>query len=227
MKKRGVIILVLLVLMSFVSAQSNVCIGDFNLDGNRDFPDFLLFVQEYSKSHALASIDARFDLDSNGVVGFSDFMEFARYYNQGCGSEGVVGISDVTLGDVDLNGCVDNKDVKVMETLLQNPERLLIKSGVLIGGGSSLYSRAFDLNLDFRIDDNDLEIIRNNLGKGCESFCLRHSSFEDRNGCYITLAAKPAMLNKDVCSKVSGGRNWDKLQILCRKKVEIGRRGLE
>jgi hypothetical protein len=49
---------------------------DFDGNGKVDFPDFLLFAQNFGGSNA------RFDLSGNGTVDFPDFLTFAQKFGQ-------------------------------------------------------------------------------------------------------------------------------------------------
>ncbi len=56
--------------------------GDFNLDGNVDFTDFLQFAEHFGEGEADEGFDPRFDIDGNGQVGFEDFLVFASGFGQ-------------------------------------------------------------------------------------------------------------------------------------------------
>ena len=82
MLKRGVLVLVLLVLISAGSSQSSLN-GDFNNDCAVDFKDFLLFSQNFDK--LVSSSNNKYDLDNNGYININDFFIFADdYWNTRC-----------------------------------------------------------------------------------------------------------------------------------------------
>ena len=53
---------------------------DFNGDGQRDFADFLLFVQNFGLSRNDASFQPPFDLNSDGHINFADFLIFVNLF---------------------------------------------------------------------------------------------------------------------------------------------------
>ena len=82
----------LIVAMQYVSYQpgdenialdtgaSNAVSIDFNGDGQRDFADFLLFVQNFGLSRNDASFQPPFDLNSDGHINFDDFLLFVNLF---------------------------------------------------------------------------------------------------------------------------------------------------
>ena len=82
----------LIVAMQYVSYQqgdenialdtgaSNTVSIDFNGDGQRDFADFLLFVQNFGLSRNDASFQPPFDLNSDGHINFDDFLLFVNLF---------------------------------------------------------------------------------------------------------------------------------------------------
>ena len=62
------------------TGASNTISIDFNGDGQRDFADFLLFVQNFGLSRNHASFQPPFDLNSDGHINFADFLIFASIF---------------------------------------------------------------------------------------------------------------------------------------------------
>lgn len=54
--------------------------SDFDGDLVVGFLDFLLFTEQFGRSSADATFDARFDLFEDGTIGFVDFLRFARAF---------------------------------------------------------------------------------------------------------------------------------------------------
>ena len=55
--------------------------ADFNGDGQVNFTDFYLFCEQFGLAQGEPGFDARFDLDKNGEVDFSDFTALKRSFN--------------------------------------------------------------------------------------------------------------------------------------------------
>ena len=53
---------------------------DFNGNGQRDFADFLLFVQNFGLTRSDTSYQRHFDLNGDGHINFTDFIIFANQY---------------------------------------------------------------------------------------------------------------------------------------------------
>ena len=59
-----------------------MAMSDFNGDGTVNFPDFLLFVDQFGFSRSDEGYDARFDLDGDGRIGFGDFLIFVDSFGK-------------------------------------------------------------------------------------------------------------------------------------------------
>ncbi|MCY3683912.1 MAG: hypothetical protein OXH16_21130 [Gemmatimonadetes bacterium] len=55
---------------------------DFNENGQIDFEDFLLFVQNFGKDQTTIGFNPIFDLNQDGQINFSDFLTFAQYFGK-------------------------------------------------------------------------------------------------------------------------------------------------
>ena len=53
---------------------------DFNRNSAVDFPDFILFVQNYGKEVPCRTFESQYDLNGNLRVDFDDFLLFAKIY---------------------------------------------------------------------------------------------------------------------------------------------------
>ena len=53
---------------------------DFNGNGQRDFADFLLFVQNFGLNRGDTRFQRQFDLNSDGHINFTDFIIFANLF---------------------------------------------------------------------------------------------------------------------------------------------------
>ena len=56
--------------------------GDFDVDGDVDFDDFLLFAGVFGSQREDPGFDPRYDLDDSGGVGFDDFFIFAANFGR-------------------------------------------------------------------------------------------------------------------------------------------------
>ena len=66
-----------------VTLQLAALTPDFNGDGRVDLDDFLLFVEHLGFSRGDEGYDAKYDLDEDGVIGFGDFLIFAKSFGDG------------------------------------------------------------------------------------------------------------------------------------------------
>ena len=66
-----------------VTLQLAALTPDFNGDGRVDLDDFLLFVEHLGFSRGDEGYDAKYDLDEDGVIGFGDFLIFAKSFGEG------------------------------------------------------------------------------------------------------------------------------------------------
>ena len=57
--------------------------ADFNGDGQVNFADFIAFILKYGMRRGDAEYDARYDLDSDGEIGFSDGQIFVDQFGAG------------------------------------------------------------------------------------------------------------------------------------------------
>ncbi len=55
---------------------------DFNENGQVDFEDFLLFVQNFGKDQTTIGFNPIFDLNQDGQINFSDFLTFAQHFGK-------------------------------------------------------------------------------------------------------------------------------------------------
>ena len=74
--KKTIFILALLLIGLFSVTNVNALAGDFNNDGKTDFEDFFLFAGEYGQREGNINYNAKYDLNSNGVVDMADFNLF-------------------------------------------------------------------------------------------------------------------------------------------------------
>jgi len=74
--KKTIFILALLLIGLFSVTNVNALAGDFNNDGKVDFEDFFLFAWEYGQREGNINYNAKYDLNSNGVVDMADFNLF-------------------------------------------------------------------------------------------------------------------------------------------------------
>ncbi len=74
---------------------------DFNGDSTVDVADFLEFVAVNGSSHSDADYDAKYDLDSNNEIGFSDFLAFVNSYGNT-----LIGSEAVTIADANLRAVI-------------------------------------------------------------------------------------------------------------------------
>ena len=182
MKKKMIVILVFLILVSSVLALNS----DFNNDNKVDFDDFFLFADNFQKQ--ITKENEKFDLNKNKKIDVEDFFIFAEEFDKG----------KVKNSDFDNNGCIDNKDLEVAVKELKIIYDQKAKYGFTTVGDYpddfsaessdesykneiQLLINKYDLNNDgfiFSIqgdlrDDKvnlakkDLEIFNNDLGKGC------------------------------------------------------------
>ncbi len=79
MLKRGVFVIVLVLLISIVYAQSSLK-GDFNNDGKVDFDDLFLFADNFQKE--VNKDNEKFDLDKNKKIDVEDFFIFAESFGK-------------------------------------------------------------------------------------------------------------------------------------------------
>ena len=54
---------------------------DFDGNGRVNFADFALFVVRYGTSRGEERYNSRYDLNSDGAVGYDDFLIFSQYYD--------------------------------------------------------------------------------------------------------------------------------------------------
>ena len=54
---------------------------DFDGNGRVNFADFALFVVRYGTRHGEERYNSRYDLNSDGAVGYDDFLIFSQYYD--------------------------------------------------------------------------------------------------------------------------------------------------
>ena len=66
-----------------VTLQLAALTPDFNGDGRVDLDDFVLFVEYLGFSRGDEGYDAKYDLDEDGVIGFGDFLIFAKSFGDG------------------------------------------------------------------------------------------------------------------------------------------------
>ena len=74
--KKTIFILALLLIGLFSVTNVNALAGDFNNDGKTAFEDFFLFAGEYGQREGNINYNAKYDLNSNGVVDMADFNLF-------------------------------------------------------------------------------------------------------------------------------------------------------
>jgi hypothetical protein len=67
-----------------VSAAGSL-LGDFNGDCIVDFRDFIALIRHFGAREGEPDYDPVYDLDNNGIIGFSDFLIFTRQYGKTCG----------------------------------------------------------------------------------------------------------------------------------------------
>src|SRR3989338_3743289 len=92
MTKRGVFVIILVLLASIVYAQNS----DFNNDNKVDLDDFFLFADQYGKN--VDGNNVKFDLDKNNKIDVEDFFIFADWFGG-------------LIGDFNKDNCVDQKDL--------------------------------------------------------------------------------------------------------------------
>ena len=101
MRKRGILLILIIVLSSSVFAL----VGDFDNDNEVGFSDFVLFSNAFKEYNENNEYDDVFDLDNDKEIRISDFFIFAENF----GSRSGPALSSVA-GDLDCNLIRDTKE---------------------------------------------------------------------------------------------------------------------
>ena len=64
------------------SQKPSDLIGDFELDGTVNFPDFLAFAQGFGRTHTEEEYNPLLDLNGDGPIDFNDFLIFVSHYGE-------------------------------------------------------------------------------------------------------------------------------------------------
>jgi hypothetical protein len=217
----------------------------FDLTGDRwiNFEDFLIFAESYNKMcepdqvSVSASVSAAIqgDFDGSGCVDEKDFEladgELGKAYNliedePGCTFTGVN--SDFTcsnIAPVHVNARAEM--ARVMENYDLNGD------GLIFSLSSVFNEEGFFAGEKAGMASKDKEV----FDALAENTCARCSSYTtqfDRNKCYFLVAAKPSVLDVEVCEAIDKDGNPDvntaeeiTLRNICRDKVNLAKKYLE